>query len=677
MSSVARKLSLRTWSIAPVLVVSLLASVATAQGPMAGGGGPAMDPRAMSGMPRIDPQTEPGTLVVRVLRGSFQNPGVGLTVTLDLRSADGSKTERRTSVSVEQGRATFADLGAYSGGIAVASVDFGGEPAERVKSQEVRLDPNVGVRMLLVSGASTPTGAGTPTGASTPAPAGATPTPAAADVPRPGTAFSNPGQARGSVVVGTLDLAGGRPFSGSEVTLEITSPGAPAEQRKATSDARGAARFTGLAELPPGTTLVASATLAGEAMRSEPFAMDGQEHGMAVVLAVHGSGSGGGTGEAVGRPQRRTLQTPRAVPTISPGIVRTTVFGPDDAPVGGVDVTVVKLDTTGTMQRFSVEAGADGIAFVEDVALADDSLYHVEVAYHGAPFRSRLFQMGDRMGVTLELRVFPVTGDVTKVRSAVQFGVEALENDQARVVQLHQALVEGDEAFWPSTPFKISAPEGATGMVVLDRASVELEHKEGAPFAMLREPLPPGEVVDMSIAYLMPHHGSLAIHWSSPLPVQNGRVVVLPELKLARGAVGAPTRPPAQDGSGPSEFDLYEIGSLPVGGSFDLEVTGLVTRPRTFRMFGLALGVLITLGGVLGVFLGPRASLQQRLEKRRAVLLKTLDRLDAAVVAGAPGAPSQRLRVISALDQVYRQLDVFAGVVKARIDVGAAWDRKA
>ncbi|HEY0138038.1 MAG TPA: LapA family protein [Nannocystis sp.] len=656
----AAKLSRSTWSIAPVLAASLFAAPASAQGPMAG----QPDPRAMSGLPRVDPQTEPGTVVIRVLRGSFQNPGVGLTVTLDLRSADGSKTEQRTAVSVEQGRATFADLGAYAGGTAVASVDFGGEPAEVVKSQELRLDPNVGVRMLLVSGASSAPAAAAPV-------AGATATPAAADVPRPGTAFPNPGQARGSVVVGTLDLSGGKPFTATEVTLEIRKPDVPVEQRKMTSDGRGAARFTGLADLPPGTTLVAEATLHGELKRSDPFSLDGQEHGVAVVLAV----SSGASADTMGRPQRRPLQTPRAVPTVAPGIVRTTVFGPDDKPVGGVPVTVVKLDVTGTRRVFTGEAGPDGVAFVEDIALADDSLYHVEVTHDKAPFRSRLFQMGDRMGVTLEMRVFPTTSDVSKVRSAVQFGIEALENDQARVVQLHQALVEGDRAFWPATPLRIGGAEGATGMVVLDRASVELEHAEGSPFATLREPLPPGEVVDMSIAYLMPHHGTLALRWSSPLPVANGRAVVLPELKLKKGALGPPTRPPAQDGSGPSDFELYEIGAIPVGGSFDLEVEGLVTRPRTFRALGLALGLAIGLGALITLLVGPRASLQQRLERRRDVLLKTLDRLDAAPITDQSSA--QRTRVIAALDQVYRQLDVFKGSTAARVDLGAAWDRKA
>ena len=630
----------------------LLARPGLAQGP----GQPAMDPRAMSGIPRVDPQTEAGTIVVRVLRGSFQNPGVGLTVTLELRSLDGSKLEKRTAVSVEQGRASFADLGVYAGGTAVASVEFDGEI---VRSQEVKLDPNVGVRMLLVQGAA----AAAPSGAS-PAASGE---PAVGEVPMPGTAFPNPGQQPGSVVVGTLDLTGGRPFVGVEVTLEITKPDAPVERRSARSDSRGAARFGDLAELPPGTTLVAEATLNGEKKRSESFSLEGQKHGLAVVLAVIGAAASGAPATA----ERRPLQTPRAVPTLPEGTVRATIYGPDDRPVPNLDVTVVRLDVTGTRETFPGRTGPDGVARVEDVELTDDSLYQVEVPFSGAPFRSRLFQM-QRMGVMLELRVFPTTSDPSKIRSAVQFGVEALENDQARVVQLHQAVVEGDRAFWPTTPLRISGPTGAAGMVVLDRATVELDHKEGAPFATLSEPLPPGEMVDMSIAYLMPHRGALNLQWSSPFPVANGRVVLTPELSVKKGAQSGPVRPPHQEGQGPVEFDLYELGPLAAGARYDLEIEGLVTTPRTFRHLGLAFGLLILLGTGLAALLSPRASLLQRLRNRRDALLRQLDRLEAGKQDDA------RQRVIMALDQVYRQLDALApGPGGARVDVGAAWDRKA
>jgi hypothetical protein len=631
-------MSLRTWRWVPVLAVSLLAAPVAGQ---VAPGTPPMDPRPMSGVPRVDPETPPGALVVRVLRGSFQDPGVGLTVTLELEGPDG-KRETRTVVSAEQGRASFAALEAFAGWTAVASVDFGGEV---VKSQPLRLDPNAGVRMLLVKGAGAPAAAAAP----------------AEDVPRPGAPFPNPGQPKGTVVVGALDLARNRAFTGIEVRLEVVTPGAAApELRKVVTDGRGAARFQGLEGLPAGTKFTAEADLDGEVKRSETFTIDDKPHGVAVVLTTAGAAR-------MAAPERRQVLSPRAVTTVPAGTVKATVIGPDDRPVPNAEVTVIKQDFAGTQQRFVGAAGTDGVARVADIAVADDSLYQVEVRHHGAPFRSRLFQMTDRMGVLVEVRVFPVTDDVSRIRSAVQFGVEPTENDMARVVQLHQVVVEGDAAYWPSEPLRLSAPPESNGMVVLEqRATVDLQHKEQAPYATLMEPLPPGEVSDLSIAYLVEHDGVARFTWTTPFPVTTGRAVVTPGLKVVRGAKSGPVRPP-HEGAGPAqEFDVYDLGELPRGGSFTLEVEGLVTSPRIYRRIGAVAAALIALGTLLAVLLRPRASLAARLRRRQAALLRTLGRAEGEA----------RTRVILELDQVLRQLDVLSGTgPKGHVDPGAAWDR--
>jgi hypothetical protein len=288
----------------------------------------------MSGIPRVDPQTEAGTIVVRVLRGSFQNPGVGLTVTLELRSLDGSKLETRTAVSVEQGRASFADLGVYAGGTAVASVEFEGEV---VRSQEVKLDPNVGVRMLLVQGAaarpvatsSCQRRAGRRRGAD-----------AGHRVPEPG-----PAPARWSSVPSTSPAVG--PSSASRSRSRSPSRTRRSSAAAHSSDSRGAARFADLADLPPGTKLVAEATLNGEKKRSEPFSLEGQKHGLAVVLAVIGAAASGAPATA----ERRPLQTPRAVPTLPEGTVRATIYGPDDRPVADTSTSRSSASTSPARAR--------------------------------------------------------------------------------------------------------------------------------------------------------------------------------------------------------------------------------------------------------------------------------------------------------------------------------------
>lgn len=608
-------------------------------------GAPPIDPRAMSGIPRADAQTEPGTITVRCLLGSFREPAAGVTVTLELRSADGSKLEKRTAVAGADGRASFGDLATYFGGTAVASVEFDGTP---VSSQPISPGATVGYRVLLVKGAGEGTAAPADAAAGTTPPSAA---PGPGDVPLPGTAFPNPGTPKGTILVGTLDLRAGTPVQGAKVRLVITPPGAEPQTREATSDARGTARFPDLGPFTD-ASFVVEADLANGTQKSQPFTLAGQETGMAVVLAV--------TGPRM--PERRQIQPPRGMPTLAPGTVRVTVVGPDDAPIAGAPVTVVKQDVTNMNQRFDDVTGDDGVARVAEIPVTSEGLFHVEVQHAGAPWRSSFFQLDDRMGVAVELRVYPVTRDLTRVRSAVQFGVEPMENDLARVAQLFQVHVDGDAAYWPATPLKIAPPAGATGMVALDRADMILRHNEPEPFATVTSPIPPGEVIDLSIAYLLAHDGSAEIQWTSPFPVVDARAVVTSGLKLTRGAKGPPVRPPHGQGEARDDIEVYELGAMPLGQSFDLVVDGLVTRPRLYQRLGLGLGLAVALLCGVAFALRPRASVRERLVRRRDALLK---KLDAA-------APDERAAIVDALDQIFCQLDALDGA-RRHADPGAAW----
>ncbi len=629
-----------------VLTILVLGTCLFGQAQAQPAGGPPIDPRAMSGIPRVDPQTEPGSITVRCLLGSFREPAAGVTVELELKSADGSKIERRTAVAGPDGRASFADLVPYYGGTAVASVEFEGG---RVRTQPIQPAAAAGYRVLLVKGAGEPAAAGAP------GPVGPGPGPSASpppDVPLPGRAFANPGTPKGTILVGTLDLRAGNAVQGAKVRLHITPPAAPPEVREGTSDVRGTVKFPDLGAFPAGTTFIVEADLTGGAQVSESFTLDGQETGMAVVLAVMAP-------RAV---ERRPLQPPRGMPTLAPGSVRVTVIGPDDGPVADTRVVVIKRDVTNMNQRFDDVTGDDGVARVADIPLTGEGLFQVEVEYAGAPWRSSFFQLDDRMGVAVELRVFPVTRDLSRVRSAVQFGVEPMENDKARISQLLQVVVEGDEAYWPATPLKIEPAIGGTGMVALDRADRILAHEDPEPFATVTSPIPPGQIVDLSIAYLLEHDGTAELRWTAPFPILDARAVIARGLTLVRGAKGPPITPQHGQGDVRDDFDVFELGGMPLGQSFDLAVSGLVTRSRLYQRLGIGFGLAVALLCGVAFALRPRASLEARLMRRRDVLLR---KLDAA-------SPEQRPAIIDALDQIFCQLDALAGG-RRHADPGAAW----
>ncbi|MCA9715465.1 MAG: hypothetical protein KC468_12375 [Myxococcales bacterium] len=631
--------------------------------PMAGG---RPDPRMMSGLPRLDPQVPPGSLTVRCLLGTFEQPAVGVTVKLELRSADGSKVEERTAVSEAEGRATFTGLEGFFGGSAVASVDYDGE---LVGSQAISVDARAGSRVMLVKGASS-------VGASGPAatPPAATPPAAnhgAGQVPMPGEAFASARFERGSLVVGTLDLSAGKPLQGVEVVLRgARQDGQPVVMR-GVSDDEGRTHFTGLLadEELTGTRWVAEAALGEEGpTKSKPFTMHA-EQGMAVILAV-----GGRVDPAAGVApprQRRPIMPPSRVPSEAPGTVRVTVIDADDKPVAELPVRVRRESVTGAKEIVEVDSQSSGIARVE-VELSDDSLYQAEVMYGGAPFRSVFFRMDERAGVALELRVFETTSDPSVVQGEAQLVFEAREKNLVQVVQFLNVFVTGDKAYWPGGDFKIEGAAGAKGFVVMNRASDILAHDDEAPFATLDGPIPPGELVELSVAYLVEHDGAAELDWVAPFKLLALSVAMEPELTLTRGQIGPPQRT-EDDGRRPVA-DIYKLGAREAGGHVELQVSGLPTNELAalLRFIGVLSGSLLALLILLLALLGNRRGARARLTQRRDALIQALEAVEAegAVqipgverggAAQRPGAELRRRLIIAALDQVYRELDALGG----------------
>lgn len=614
-------------------------------------GAPPMDPRRMSGIPRPDPQVEPGTVTVRCLRGSFSEPAIGLEVQLRLTTPDGREVVR-TQKTAEQGRATFTGLDSFTGGNAVATVDFG---REIQTSRPIPILPQAGSRVMLVMGASPAPTTGAPVapteggGAAPPAnPHGQAGAPHG-DVPMPGTAFPLRERPPGTLVVGTLNLAAGEPVPGIDVTLQITPPQGEPTERTLTSDEMGRAVFEGLLPpaVPAGSKLVARATIAEEPKISEPFEIG--ETALAVILA-HGRAP-----EAQAPPLRgpNPLPGPQARAELPASTVRVRVVDGKDEPVADQPVQVVRTDVTGNKTQIPGVTGADGVADVIGVEVRPDSLYFVGVAYDDAPYRSAFFRMDRDRGVAVAVRVFPVTADAARVKSAVQFELRPRENDLVQVVQLYEVLVEGDHAYWPAGGMKLRGADGAHGLVVLQGSERWLEEKDKAPFALVPEPIPPGQVARLSIGYLLDHDGAAQVSWRAPFGLAEASVVLPQDLSLAEPAGLSPQELPQA-----GDLKMYGLGPQSVGSTVSFAVADLPTRPRVFRWVGLGLTSVLVLIAGLAVATRPRGGMRERLEARKQELFAELDRVVEA------GDGTERARILSALDRVYRELEALGSPTK-------------
>lgn len=611
-------------------LVRLVALVVLLMAPAVVEAGPAIDPRQMSGIPRPDPAVPSGAITVRVLKGGFDRPAVDTEVTLEIVAPDGTASEQKATTNGE-GRAGFSGLAV--GSRATAKVDLDGES---LASQPIEVLAETGTRVMLVAGASASGSAASP---SAPAHGDA----AGPAVPLPGTPFPLEGTPKGELVVGTFDLGARKPIEGVVVKLTIDTPDGKTETREGTTDRGGRFVFQDLAAptLPAGTKFRVEGTLekGGDVQVSKTFTMEG-EVGLALVLA---KGTLPAEPPAHGPAARAPLAGPRLDGSLPDGTVRVRVVDGEDRPVANQSVVVVKKDMANTDTPFPAVTDATGVVDVS-VDVASDAFYFVECRYDGAPYQSSFFPVDKRGGVAVDLRVYPTTSDPRVVRSAVQFEVDGLENDLARVVQIYQVMVTGDRAFWPAGGFRLEPAKGGHGIHVPPVAEEFLSHEDKAqPFATLANPIPPGELTDLTILYLVDHDGTAEIEWTPPFALVETSVLVGSDQSLkAEGA-----RPSEQKGA-PRAKASQLLGERKVGEAVEFGIGGLPVRNPIYRWIGAVVASVLAFAGFLAVVFKPTSNTLARLRARRDALLSTLDE--------TPEGPA-RERIVTALDGVYRQLD--------------------
>ncbi|MCR9163401.1 MAG: hypothetical protein ACE37F_20250 [Nannocystaceae bacterium] len=604
---------------------------------------PMMDPSAMSGIPRPDPKLAPGTVTVRCLgKAGFSAPAVDTDVTLAVTAPDGTK-KSFTAKTQEQGRATFDALSELIGGTAVASVTIAGT---EVKSGTIKLLPHSGTAVMLVEGASAPSA-----GPARPQPAttqGGQPA-----IPAPGNAFPLEGMEVGTLTIGTFDLAARKPVPSVEVELTITPPQGEAIVRTLTTDARGKAVFDKLVppDVPANSTLSAKATLVegGTLRTSKPFTMS-TDKGMALVLAEGADDFETSTqqpqAEQPPRRKRQQLPPPRILRTLATGTVKVHLFDAQDQPIAGQNVIIVKKAATGAVEKFRGVSGPDGTVLVEGIPVKQDSLYFVESHFGGAPYQSTFFGMDGRGGIDVQMRLFETTRDRSIVRSAVQYDIIEGENDLAQVVQIFEVMIDGDKAFW-DPELRIESMPGSKGFTVLRPAEEFLDHEEKAPFATLHGPIPPGQLTNLSVGYLIEHDGSVELSWQAPFDLV--QVSVLEDDRLELIAEGKSI---AEHDSPIPGREVWTLGEVGRGGVVEFTMDNLRHRDPTM--------VRIAWGGLGAFTLITMIGLMMRRPSKKEQLIARKERL-LAELSAAKDDTVRTDALLAELDRVVRQLDVLGG----------------
>jgi hypothetical protein len=221
--------------------------------------------RAVSGKPLPDPGMPPGTVSVRVARKIPANAAADVEITALIKNAGGD-LRKRTAKTDASGRALFEGIAPGDEFHAEVTVD-----GEKLATDTFPMPASGGVRMMLIAGLGA-AGAPTDEGEGAAAEGGGA---------GQGGDFSlgistGTTRADASLPVKTLEVAlvdeQGQPIADHEVMLGSVERGGHLDVHRARSDAKGVARFTGLAT---GAGIGYAAVLDWHGVRigTEPFSM--------------------------------------------------------------------------------------------------------------------------------------------------------------------------------------------------------------------------------------------------------------------------------------------------------------------------------------------------------------------------------------------------------------------
>lgn len=628
------------------------------------------DPRRMSGISRVDGGLEAGAISVRALLGSFAEPAVDHEIRLELFSQAKKSLGSESSKSDGAGRVTFRQLRqrypelAY----AVASVTLDGVEEQ---TRPIVLSPQAGSRVLLVKGAGAMQAGGQgmpPAGMGRPAlGAGSGPAHGAGGhgasgpggLNAPALCRPNPmeNQPPGTLVVGVIKFDAQGRLQGraqQDVQLQVFVPGKPERIMHAVSDTNGRATFRDLIgeDYPEGTQFIVSSAASQNTPSPTAAAPSARVDTSVPVRSVR---------IRVFKPQATALVSERFTWSSQAKVVLLTrsCARAGKAAVTGKSVSLFRHSMSGGQSESKHALSAQGEVEVALSDHQDGDFYSVELVSQGAPFRSGFFQPPPHAGVLAELPIYEVSSDPSLLRSAVQFEFYSREDNMAQVNRFFQVFMPGNKAFW-RPDFKIEGPEDTRWFKVVPAAESHLKHDEGAPFATLQRPVLPGQPVDLSVAYGVPHSGSLDLAWTAPFPLERALGVTSDELKIDSGAQ-APSQQSQHQGSKNAAMAELNVGTPGPRGCQDsgasceigsksatikISVSGFAYERPWLTWAGGSLGGLALLGMGLGWWLGRREDPQVALMAQRDELWARLQRAESRGDEGEVKAVTAQLNAL-------------------------------
>lgn len=368
-------------------------------------------------------------------------------------------------------------------------------------------------------------------------------------------------------------------------------------------------------DLPPGATFIATATVQGETLTTQPFAVP-DKGGTRFLMIV-----GGNAAQAMGDPAGGdgTENSAMGAPSPQPvGLRSGSVEARDGVKVGSVEIKV--LDSAGkALAGVSVDLGhaagqgvdlvhavtdTQGVAHFAELPTDGKTPYAAVVTRDGMRISTPTFVLETKRGAAGEIRLPGQTDSLSVLRLGNSSRM-LVELREGAIGILQNLIVENtsDKVFDPgSRGLFVPLPEGFANAEKIPGGS-EIEVKEDVG-VFFHGNVPPTQsmssAVQIRLSYSLATHESRDVEIVQPMPLglQGGLVMVPAEYALGLSAPGLRARGTQRDDSG-NELRIFELDAVPAGQALHLTVLGLPAHSRTGRWIAGAIASLILVVGIV------------------------------------------------------------------------------
>jgi hypothetical protein len=454
--------------------------------------------------------------------------------------------------------------------------------------------------------------------------------------------------------------------SGVEVTALFKTTAGESRKRTEKTGADGRVQFE---SLPAGATFQAEATVQGEKLTTQAFAIPAQG-GVRVLLI-------GGLGQAPAQQEQpfslgAATGKVAAAPDLPAGTLELHLYGEDGKPLArrAVQVGQAHNDKESPLKVLHGESDEAGLVLFRDLPTGESYGYAGVIEHQGMRLGTEAFRMAADKGMRGEIRAIGRTADPSVLRFdnrskiIVTLGEDALE----MMEQLVWKNVS-EKIFDPGTNgLSVPLPEGAESAKEIE-GGMPLEIR-GGQGVQVRGPIPPNRAavfaLQIRVGFFLLARGSSRVELRQAMPFGlEGPFFIVPAgSNLSLSGNGLRSLPDRTDSQG-MVVKVFEMSDIPPGGELALTVSGLPALDHTGRNVAAVLCLLMVVAAVIGsrrpAAPGKAQAEAEKLGERREKLFAELVALEQARREAGPAGKNgtfaeRRQELVTKLENVYRDL---------------------